>query len=329
MAEMARIVVVGCGYWGRNHVRTLNELGALAGVADADQDLAAQMAASHGVDPMSVEEALDGAGHDGVVLALPAQLHAPMAIRALDGGKHVFVEKPIALSHHDANAVVEAAADAKRVLMTGHILVYHNAFRTIMDQIVRGAIGTVRHIQSHRLGFGKFHARFDAVWDLAPHDLSMVLSVAGSVPQKVSSHPVSMTGTGQCDAAHIHMSFAGGLTAHVHVSRHSPYVERRLVVTGERGMLIWDDTADWPDKVKLHRHEARFDGRDWHFSPGTAEALPCTPNMALTDELAHFLDCIANNTGPLTSGAQGRDVVRVLAAASANQSPSVTRDEKV
>ncbi|MEM1378939.1 MAG: Gfo/Idh/MocA family oxidoreductase, partial [Pseudomonadota bacterium] len=202
-----RIAAFGCGYWGRNHIRTLAGLGVLAGICDLDEAAAATLAGEHDVLSMSSEEVFADPTIDGVVMALPASVHADMAMRALDAGKHVFVEKPMALEPADADAVVAKAKHAGRVLMVGHILRYHNTFKKLLACIEDGMIGDVVHLQSNRLAFGKFHATFDALWDLAPHDLSLVLSVMGEKPEAVSITRHAFASE-QADSGHIHMRFA-------------------------------------------------------------------------------------------------------------------------
>ncbi|WP_306051682.1 Gfo/Idh/MocA family protein [Oceaniradius stylonematis] len=315
MSDQPSVAVIGCGQWGRNHVRTLAGLGALAAVADRHPERAAALAQEHGAHAAPVEALVADRAVKALVLALPAEENAALACAALEAGKHVLVEKPIALTVADAEKMVAAARDCGRVLMVGHVLRYHNAFRALVGAIEAGRIGAVRHIQSHRLGFGKFYDRFDALWDLAPHDLSLVLSLAEGAPRSVDVRPVSVTG-GQTDMAHVHLDFAGGPTAHIFVSRHSAYGERRFAATGETGTLVWDDLADWPDKLHLVPHTVRRgdDGR-WQQDKGEAQPVAVEPGMALTDELVHFLDCVRTGATPLSSGMQGLDVVRILSTA--------------
>ncbi|MEL6921481.1 MAG: Gfo/Idh/MocA family oxidoreductase [Pseudomonadota bacterium] len=312
MMTNVRIAAFGCGYWGRNHIRTLAEMGALAAICDLDAHAAQALADEHGVPFASADDVLADPTIDGVVLALPASVHAHMAMRALDAGKHVFVEKPMALTAHDADAVVAKARSADRVIMVGHILRYHNTFQKLLDCISDDMIGDVLHLQSHRLAFGKFHATFDALWDLAPHDLSLVLSVIGAEPDHVSivRHAYASE---QADAGHIHMRFASGIGADVFVSRHSAYNERKFVAKGTKGSLIWDDWADWPKKLSFVRHTASHADGDWSFERRELEFIPTKQGMALTDELQHYLDCISVGARPFTDGAQGAAVVKILA----------------
>lgn len=318
MTEPARTALIGCGGWGRNHARTLADLGALAAICDADAQTAQTVAAEHGVPARPIDEVLADDGIAALVIALPAEHHAAVAVRALGAGKHVLVEKPMALSAVDAQAMVDAARAAGRVLMTGHILRYHAAFVALQQAVSNGRIGAVRHIASTRLGFGKFFDRFDAMWDLAPHDLSLVLSLAGAAPATVAAHTASITGR-QIDLAHIHLGFVEPqLAAHVHVSRHSPVVERRFTVIGETGSLIWDDLADWPRKLRVIDHHAnRVDGEGWQWAMEAAEPIAVSPSQPLTVELDHFLACVRSGDAPLTPGTQGLEVVRILEKAGA------------
>ena len=318
MTNPPQTALIGCGRWGRNHARTLAGLGALAAVSDIDAQLAERVGADHGVPARPVDELMADGDVAALVIALPAERHAAMAVRAFGARKHVLVEKPMALTAVDAQAMVDAAKAAGRVLMTGHILRYHAAFVALRQAVGDGRIGAVRHIHSSRLGFGKFFARFDAMWDLAPHDLSLVLSLADAAPASVNAQTVSLTGR-QIDLAHIALAFAEhDLTAHVHVSRHSAVSERRLVVTGETGTLIWDDLAGWPEKLGLIRHEARRPrGEGWQWNREDAEHLPVAESEPLALELTHFLACARTGETPLTPGTQGLEVVRILEKASA------------
>ena len=309
-----KIAVIGCGYWGANHVRTLGELGVLAAVADLDLSRAAELAAPFSATALTPDDVFADPAIDAVVLALPAQLHAGFALRALADEKHVFVEKPLALSSADAAHVADMAATAGRVLMTGHILRFHNAFVALRGLVASGSLGDIRYVQSHRLGFGKFHARFDALWDLAPHDISLILTLAGSEPETVTGIRRDVS-VGSTDFAHVHMDFAGGMGAHVHVSRHSPYRERRFTVIGSDGMAVWDDFLDWPQKLSVYRHRIDKSDTGWDFSLSEAEHVPLQANMALTDELRHFISCIESGDVPHTDGRQGVAVLRVLEAA--------------
>ena len=201
-----RIAVLGCGYWGGNHIRTLKGLGVLHGVSDANPQNAERFASEFGVPNIPVDELFTHPDIDGIVMALPAQFHAKYAIEAVKNGKDVLVEKPIALEVSDAEAEVAAARENGRVFMVGHILRFHPAFEKLLDMVKSGDIGDVRYVHSHRVGFGKFHDKFDALWDLAPHDLSMILAITGEEPSAVRGEGTAVIDK-ISDFAHVHLEF--------------------------------------------------------------------------------------------------------------------------
>ena len=318
----ARIAVIGCGAWGRNHIRTLSRMGNLVAVADAHGQRSFDMAAEYGVVPLAPDQALGDrhapGGHpieggiDGVVLALPAELHAPLAIRAARAGLHVLAEKPLALTHADAMGAVEAAREAGRVLMVGHVLRHHPGFQRLVALVHEGAIGEPRLIEARRMGFGRFHPSFDAAWDLAPHDLSIALAVAGEAPNLAVGRG-TQAGGGTDDAALIHLGFPSGLKANIAVSRVSPVRDRRFWVTGTEGSVVLDDLADWPDKLSIHRHViTRREGGGADFTLADPEPVPLDPAQPLTEELTNFVAAIEGRAEPLTVGEEGAEVVRVL-----------------
>src|SRR5690606_577264 len=158
---------------------------------------------------------------DAIVMALPPQFHADAAIRAVENGKDVLVEKPIALSVPDAERAVATARAHGRIFMVGHVLRFHPAFEKLKQLIDEGELGTVKYIHSHRLGLGKFHTENDALWDLAPHDLSMILAITGAAPTEVRGEGAAILDH-LSDFAHVHMRFPGGLRSHLFASRLNP-----------------------------------------------------------------------------------------------------------
>ena len=308
-----RIAVLGCGYWGSNHIRTLKSLGVLAAVADSNAARAQGFAAEQDCLALSPDELFDRDDIDAIVMALPPQFHAEAAIRAVKAGKDVLVEKPIALSVADAERAVAAAKAEHRVFMTGHVLRFHPAFEGLKALIDNGDLGDVRYIHSHRLGLGKFHTENDALWDLAPHDLSMILAITGSFPTEIRGEGAALLDH-LSDFAHLHMRFPGGLRGHLFASRLNPYRERRLTVVGTKAMAVFDDVEPWERKLAVYRHAVWQDSGQWAFTTNEPTYVPIRDGMPLTRELQHFIDCVETRAEPRTSGEEAISVLRILTA---------------
>ena len=260
---------------------------------------------------------LTHAGIDAIVMALPPQFHAEYAIAAVEAGKHVLVEKPIALTVADAERSVATAAAHKRVFMVGHVLRYHPAFEKLKELIDAGELGEVKYIHSHRLGLGKFHTENDALWDLAPHDLSMILAITGREPLEVRGEGAAVLDN-LSDFAHLHMRFANGLRSHLFTSRLNPYRERRLTVVGTKAMAVFDDVASWDKKLAVYRHEVWQDNGQWAFTANEPHYVPVEAAMPLTRELQHFAHCVETGAAPRTGGEEAIRVLKILTAGTVN-----------
>lgn len=312
---MTKIGVVGCGSWGGNLVRTMHELGALHAVSDANPATAAAAAERYSVTALDYPALLADPEIEGVVLATPAHLHAEHALAAIAAGKHVYVEKPIALKPDDAKTMIAAAEKADRVLMVGHLLQYHAAFRKLLELVRSGEFGSLRYVYSNRLNIGKLRTEEDVLWSFAPHDLSMIIALAGEKPSEV-------TGLGSAflqplsDFATVHLAFPSGVRAHVFVSWLHPFKEQKLVAVCENAMIVFDDTCDWSQKLMCYRHEARIDKGAPHLVKASGEPIALEPSEPLKDECRHFLSCVAENRRPLTDGEEALRVLDVLSEAS-------------
>jgi len=308
-----RIAVLGCGYWGGNHIRTLKSLGALHAVSDIDPARAERFAAEQGCLALTPDELFARDDVDAVVMALPPQFHADFAIRAVEAGKDVLVEKPIALTVPDAERAVKAARDNGRVFMTGHVLRFHPAFEGLKALVDKGELGEVGYIHSHRLGLGKFHAENDALWDLAPHDLSMILAITGTAPIEVRGEGAAVLNH-LSDFAHLHMRFPNGLRGHLFASRLNPYRERRLTVVGTKGMAVFDDVEPQERKLALYRHAVWRDEGQWTSTMNEPTYIALENAMPLTRELEHFIHCIQTREEPRTGAEEALGVLRILTA---------------
>lgn len=313
----ARVAVIGCGYWGRNLVRNFAELGALDALVDAHAPTVEALRAKHGGRALSLEQALADPSIQAVAIAAPAALHYRLTKQALEAGKHVFVEKPIALAVAEAEELCTIAARLDRRLMVGHLLQYHPVFLALKALTQEGRLGRLQYVYSNRLNLGKIRREEDVLWSFAPHDVSMILSLIGAEPDRVTCTGGHFLHQQVADVTTTHMAFPGGEQAHVFVSWLHPFKEQKLVVVGTDGMAVFDDGEVWDRKLLLYPH--RIEWRDNLPVPSKAEALAIAVPQAepLRQECQHFLDCIGSGATPRTDGHEGLRVLRVLARASA------------
>jgi len=312
------VAVVGCGAWGMNHVRTWHGLGRLKLAVDPDPvRRAAVGAALPDVETaVSIEDALDRPDITGLVLATPAITHADLAITAMERGKDVLVEKPLALSAWDGQRVVEVAERLGRVLLVGHVLEYHPAVLELRRLLNEGVLGRVRYVYSNRLNFGKLRTEENALWSFAPHDIALVLRVLGADPTVVSCQGQSYVSEGIADVSLTSMTFGSAAQAHIFVSWLHPFKEQRFVVVGEREMAVFDDTAPWDEKLVLYPHQVSWPGGRVPVArkaDGVAVELdPCEP---LTAECEDFIRAVEERSRPLADGDTALRVLRILEAA--------------
>jgi predicted dehydrogenase/acetyltransferase-like isoleucine patch superfamily enzyme len=310
-----RVAVVGCGHWGRNVVRAFSELGSLAAVVDNDATRSDDLAAQYAVVGSSFDAVLDDPNIDAVAIAAPAVAHHPLAADALRAGKHVFVEKPLALAVADAEDLCALAARAGRVLMVGHLLQYHPAFLRLRDLVDAGVLGRARYLYSNRLNLGRFRREENILWSFAPHDISMILSLVGEEPKEVSAVGGWFLRDSVADVTTTHLSFPGGERAHVFVSWLHPYKEQRLVVVGDEAMAVFDDGQPWEAKLSLYRHRVDWTDGNPEAVAAAGEPVPIVAAEPLVEECRHFVESIVNGTRPRTDGEEGVRVLRVLHAA--------------
>jgi predicted dehydrogenase len=324
-----RTAVVGCGYWGANLLRAFASLSDLRVACDLSEAVRERVRRHYGAVRVtgSYQAVLDDPEVQGVVLATPAPLHAAMAIQALEAGKHVFVEKPLALSVADAERVARAADEAGRILMVGHLLEYHPAVEHIKAMIEQGELGEVYYAYSQRLNLGKLRSDENALWSLAPHDISMLLYLLDEEPEEVSASGQAFLQAGIEDVVFITLRFPSGRVAHVHVSWLDPHKERRLTVVGSRKMVVFND-MDPREKVRVFDKglDRRAPGADPAALPEPVLFAPrdgdiVSPRIGgqepLAIECAEFLRSIATGRPPRSDARDGLRVVRVLERAQA------------
>lgn len=317
---MTSVGVAGLGYWGPNLARNLAALPGceLRWLCDADSDARERVRARFPGARLATDlgELLGDDGLDAVVLATPVPTHAPLALRVLAAGKHCFVEKPLATSVTDAEAVAEAAERAGRTLMVGHLLEYHPGVRTLRALIDDGDLGTPYYIYGNRLNLGKLRADESALWSLGAHDVSVILALADEEPEEAVAHGECYVRPGVEDVVFCYLRFASGLAAHLHLSWLDPHKERRFTVVGAKRMATFDDMAV-EGKVTVYDKGFDEDSRSWgeYLARSGDIWSPRLPNAEpLRLECEHFLECVRTGAPPRSGAQSGVRVVRVLAA---------------
>jgi UDP-2-acetamido-3-amino-2,3-dideoxy-glucuronate N-acetyltransferase len=253
---------------------------------------------------------------DAVVLATPAVTHAEMTIAALRAGKDVLVEKPMALSVGEGEAVLEEARKADRIVMVGHVLEYHPAVTKLYELVREGALGRTQYVYSNRLNFGKVRTEENALWSFAPHDIAMMLRIVGAEPERVVSHGGAYLDRRIADVTTTSLSFPGGIRGHIFVSWLHPFKEHRFVVVGEEQMAVLDDTRPWNEKLVLYPHRVKWMGGQVPVATrADATSVDVEEAEPLRLECEHFIESVAGRKPPLTDGESGLRVVTVLEAA--------------
>lgn len=312
-----RVACVGGGYWGPNLIRNTHALGALELLCDRDPSTLAKLAESYpGVRTTTdYQEVLADPSVDAVLLATPAVTHHPLGMQALEARKHTFIEKPLAMTAGDSEALARTADRLDRILMVGHILEYHPAYEALLDLIRGGDLGEVKHVRSSRLSLGKLRSEENVMWSFAPHDVSLVLGALGNQePDRVEAFGTTILQPGIPDTVHLDLGFADGVTAHIHVSWLEPNKLHQLVVIGSKAMAVFEDSRTENKLVVYDRGFDAFNGT-FQMRKGGETVVDVAPGEPMKRELQHFLDCIRTGDRPKSDGWSGTRVLRVLEAA--------------
>jgi UDP-2-acetamido-3-amino-2,3-dideoxy-glucuronate N-acetyltransferase len=309
-----KVAVVGVGYWGKNLVRNFHELGALAALCDGDASAESLCRDRYGNVKFyrSFTDVLNDGSITAVALATPAVTHYEMAKAALEAGKDVFVEKPLAIDVRHGEALVKLAAARGRVLMVGHILQYHPAILRLRGLIRDGVLGKINYVYSNRLNIGKIRAEENILWSFAPHDISVMLSLLDEMPTRVSCRGGAYLNEGVSDVTLSNFIFPSGVQAHIFVSWLHPFKEQRLVVVGADKMAVFDDTAE--HKLVLYPHRVEWKNRIPTAVKAQGEIVSLDDREPLKAECQHFIDCVVSRAMPVSSGEEGLRVLRVLDA---------------
>ncbi len=310
------LALVGAGYWGKNLARNFNALGALHTVCDASTEILAGYADGYESvrKTSSVGDVFGEKAITEVAIAAPAVAHYALAKTALEAGKDVFVEKPLCLDEGEGRELVALAEQTGRVLMVGHLLQYHPCIEKLRTLLAVGDLGKLNYITSNRLNLGKIRREENALWSFAPHDISVILSLAGShLPEQVRCVGEDYLNDGVADLTLTTLRFPDRVRAHVYVSWLNPFKEQKLTVVGSHGLVVFDDTKPWAEKLVLYRQYLTWtDGLVPTPSKAKGEFVVVPESEPLRNECQHFLDCCRDRVPPRTDGREGLRVLRVL-----------------
>jgi predicted dehydrogenase len=319
-----RVALVGIGAWGRNLARNYAQLpdAELCWICDTDPGRLAE-AARHFPDAVCTTDygqVLADPQLDAVVIAASAQAHFTLGRRALLAGKDVFIEKPLVLEVADGEELVRLAAERARVLMVGHLLEYHPVVLRLRDMIRAGELGRVLYVYSQRVNLGTVRQDENALWSLAPHDISSILFMLDQVPTDVSARGQCYVQRGIEDVVFMNMNFADQAMAHIHVSWLDPHKVRRITVVGSKRMAVFDD-AEGTEKLRIYDKGATVGEECNTFAEtvglrfGDIRIPHIKSAEPLRLECQHFVDCVRSRAQPVSDGQDGLRVVRILAAA--------------
>jgi predicted dehydrogenase len=320
-----RMAVIGCGYWGPNLVRTFVELpeASLEAVVDRDPARLEHIRRRYPAIRLLTTDldevfAMD---LDAVVVSTPPETHFPIVRACLEHGLDVLVEKPLATESEHAEQLIEIAKKDGQVLMVGHIGAYNPAVRALKEMIDGGELGGIAYVDAARGGLGLFHPSLNVIWDLAPHDVAILMYILGEAPVAVSAKGAACVEASIEDVAYVALRFATGVLAHVRLSWLDPCKTRRITVVGRQKMVVYDD-LETQEKLKIYdkrvdaiRRTDTFGESHFAYHYGSVVSPYILHDEPLRLECAHFVDCAMERTRPLTDGENGLAVVRVIQAA--------------
>lgn len=324
--QQIQVGVVGCGYWGPNLIRNFRQLGDchLKSLCDTSETRLAHMRRLYPEVGMvrDFSDILNDPELDALAIATPVRFHFDMAKAALAAGKHVFIEKPMSRTRAEGEELVALAEKTGRVIMVGHTFLFSPAVRRMKEIIDAGDLGEVQYIAARRLNLGLFQKDINVAWDLAPHDISILLHLLGELPVSVSCQGSSHVTRGIEDVTMMHLGFRKNRCAFIHNSWLDPKKVRQMTVVGSQRMIVYDDTEPleklkiYDARVEVPPHYDTFAEFTYSYHYGDAYVPYIKQDEPLKLECQHFIDCIRNQEVPLTGGRLGLEVVKILEAAS-------------
>jgi predicted dehydrogenase len=324
--KVLNVGVVGCGYWGPNLVRNFRQspecnLKVLCDASESRLNHMRRLYPDLGT-TTKFDDLLNDSEIDAVVIATPVRFHYTMAKAALSAGKHVFIEKPMARTEAEAAELISMAEQQGLILMIGHTFLFSPAVRRMKEIISAGDIGEVQYIAARRLNLGLFQKDINVAWDLAPHDISILLHLLDELPQSVSCQGSSHVTKGIEDVTMMHLNFRKNRCAFIHNSWLDPKKVRQMTVVGSQRMIVYDDTEPleklkiYDARVEVPPHYDTFAEFTYSYHYGDSYVPYVKQDEPLKLECQHFLECIAEGKTPITNGRLGMEVVRILEASS-------------
>lgn len=321
---MVKVAVVGCGYWGPNLVRSFQQVKdcTLAACCDMVPERLSPIQKLYPTVHMTTnyQEILEDPEIDAVALATPARTHNALGKQALEHGKHLLVEKPLAMTSNECQELIDVAAQAKKVLMVGHTFLYNPALRKVKELTTPEHLGEMFYLYSHRVNLGRVQTDINALWSIAPHDISIALYLTDQMPVEVSAKGASYLTNQVEDVVFLTLLFPSGLLTHIHVSWIDPSKVRRVTVVGSKRMIVFDDLADEGkvkvyDKGVLKQNGPVYGGFHYRLHSGDIYAPKVDMVEPLIVECSHFVESIKEGRQPLSDGRNGLQVVQILEAA--------------
>ena len=327
---MVRLGIIGCGYWGINLVRNFYAAEECIISATADTSEERRNHVKENFDDIKVisdyRSMLSDNTIDAVVIATPPGSHYSLSREALNAGKHVFVEKPLAMNSGHACELVKLAEEKNKILMVGHTVLYNDAIKDLKNIIDSGDIGDIYYIYSSRLNLGIVRPDVNVMWSLAPHDISIILYLLNKKPVKVAAKGLSYIQNHIEDVVYLNVTFENNINAQVHLSWLDPHKKRDITIVGSKKMLEYDDLSE--ERIKIfdkgidrHNKSGRMAEYETFMEyslihrAGEVVIPKVNINEPLKQECRHFIECIIGNKEPLTSGRSAIDVVRILESA--------------
>lgn len=311
---MVKVAVVGAGYWGKNLLRNFSELNALYAICESNPDNP-NLTPYTGIKLYTeYRELLSDKNVEAVAISAPAVMHYEMVKNALELGKDVYVEKPLALTVKEGEELVMLAENKNRILMVGHILQYHPAVIKLKELISTGQLGKIQYIYSNRLNIGKLRTEENILWSFAPHDISVILMLIDEEPQNVSAFGGDYLNRGIYDTTLTTLEFKNGVKGHIFVSWIHPYKEQKFIIVGSKAMAVFDDMSS--EKLFVYPHKIEWkDGKIPIAQKADYQVIPIESGEPLKRELIHFVACVTQRKKPLTDGAEGLRVLKILESA--------------